>query len=61
MPQGKPAGIRCIQLTADFRCGIYSLPERPKVCAGLSPSESMCGKTRSQALAFLTRLEKATQ
>ena len=31
MPQGKPAGVRCVQLTDDNRCAIFGQPERPKV------------------------------
>ncbi|HEX2642113.1 MAG TPA: YkgJ family cysteine cluster protein, partial [Thermoanaerobaculia bacterium] len=29
MPDGKPAGVRCVQLTADNLCLIFGLPERP--------------------------------
>jgi len=60
MPSGKPAGERCVQLTADFTCAIYRLPNRPAVCAGLKPSEEMCGKNREEALSYLFMLEKAT-
>ena len=60
MPQGKPAGVRCVQLTADERCAIFGDPRRPAVCAGLRPSAEMCGDSREQALQFLDRLERAT-
>ncbi|MDF3983843.1 YkgJ family cysteine cluster protein [Luteibacter sp. PPL201] len=60
MPHGKPAGVRCVQLTADHRCAIFGRPERPKVCAGLRPESAMCGDDRVHALAWLARLEKAT-
>lgn len=60
MPQGKPAGVRCVQLTADERCAIFGDPRRPAVCAGLRPSAEMCGSSREQALQFLDRLERAT-
>jgi len=61
MPNGKPAGVRCIQLTQDNRCAIFGRPERPSFCAGLQASVEMCGGTREQALAWLGRLELATQ
>ncbi len=60
MPQGKPAGVPCVQLTDDLRCAIFGQPERPACCAGLAPSAEMCGTSRADALAWLTRLETAT-
>lgn len=60
MPHGKPAGVRCIQLTPDNRCAIFGRPERPAFCDGLRPSPDMCGETREQALAILARLERDT-
>ncbi len=61
MPGGKPAGVRCVQLTADDGCAIFGRPERPAVCASLAPSAEMCGSSREQALAWLSRLEASTQ
>lgn len=60
MPNGKPAGVRCVQLGDDFRCALFGRPERPAVCVSLRPSESMCGANRAEALEFLARLEAAT-
>lgn len=60
MPQGKPAGVRCIQLDAANRCAIFGMPERPAVCAGLKPSAPMCGADAAEAMHFLTRLEQLT-
>jgi hypothetical protein len=60
MPQGKPAGVRCVQLLPDYRCALFGRPERPAFCASLRPTEDMCGATRDEALAYLTRLEQAT-
>ena len=60
MPNGKPAGVRCIQLDAENRCLIFGRPERPAVCGSLRPSEEMCGTTRETALAWLTRLDVMT-
>jgi hypothetical protein len=60
MPEGKPAGVRCVQLTEDNRCKLFGHPSRPAVCSLLRPSEEMCGNSRSSALTYLTVLEKAT-
>lgn len=60
MPQGKPAGVRCVQLRDDDSCAIFGDPRRPAVCAGLKPGPEMCGATRDEALQFLRRLERAT-
>lgn len=61
MPDGKPAGVRCAQLTDDNRCRLFGLPERPAFCVGLRPSAEMCGETREAALVYLEHLELLTQ
>lgn len=60
MPQGKLAGVRCVQLDAGNRCLIFGRPERPSVCAGLMPTAEMCGDSREAAMLFLARLERET-
>ncbi|HEY5801107.1 MAG TPA: YkgJ family cysteine cluster protein [Burkholderiaceae bacterium] len=60
MPNGKPAGVRCIQLDEDNACRIFGSPLRPKVCGGLQPELAMCGPDRTHAMQFLTDLEAAT-
>jgi hypothetical protein len=61
MPEGKPAFVRCVQLTADNRCLIFGSAERPAVCASLRPGQEMCGAASEDAFARLTRLELATR
>lgn len=61
MPEGKPAGVRCIQLDEHERCRIFGQPERPPVCHSLQPEASMCGNDREQAIAWLSRLERLTR
>jgi hypothetical protein len=61
MPDGKPAGVPCVQLDADMRCRIFGHPERPAFCGGLQPSHDMCGDGVSHAMLWLTRLEVATR
>ena len=60
MPQGKPAGVRCVQLAEDNRCLIFGQPERPATCNALRPSAEMCGTTTADALVYLTWLEEVT-
>ncbi len=61
MPEGKPAGVRCVQLLVDFRCALFGLPERPDVCKNLRPTEEMCGPSRSAAMVYLAELEELTR
>lgn len=60
MPQGKPAGVPCVQLTDDRKCKLFGKPERPAVCLRLQPSEEMCGEKAEDAFRFLSLLEEAT-
>lgn len=61
MPQGKPAGVRCVQLDEANRCRLFGRPERPAFCGGLQPAAEMCGDSRAHALRWLSELEAATQ
>lgn len=61
MPDGKPAGVRCVQLDAQNGCRIFGRPERPAVCDGLKPSMEMCGTTQEHAIAWLAKLEVLTR
>ena len=60
MQGGKPAGVRCVQLTADLRCALFGRPERPAVCTSLRPSIGMCGGSAAEAMSILAALEAAT-
>lgn len=60
MPQGKPAGVPCVQLLPDLRCALFGKAERPAFCASLRPSDDMCGRDRDDALARLGAMERAT-
>ena len=55
MPEGKPAGVRCVQLTDDHRCALFGKPERPDVCNRLRASVEMCGTTAREAYDYLQR------
>lgn len=60
MPEGKPSGTRCIQLSPDNQCLIYGMPERPAVCASFPVMAGHCGADRDEALARLAELERMT-
>lgn len=61
MPNGKPAGVPCVQLDDDLRCKLFGKPERPAVCSALRPSAEMCGTSASEAFAILTEWERLTR
>jgi hypothetical protein len=61
MPGGKPAGVRCVQLTDDLRCALYGRPERPAFCVGLRPSPDLCGATAVEAMRLIAALEETTR
>jgi uncharacterized protein len=61
MPDGKPAGVACVQLDARGRCRLFGQPQRPAVCASLQPAPEMCGESRQQAMLWLARLDRLTR
>lgn len=61
MPCGKPAGIRCCNLTLENACSLFGSPERPGVCVALRPSDEMCGNGREEATRYLQWLEAETR
>ncbi|MDH4231698.1 MAG: YkgJ family cysteine cluster protein [Nitrospirota bacterium] len=50
MPNGKPAGIRCVCLTGENHCSLYGRDERPAVCSGYQATGEFCGSPRGEAL-----------
>ena len=60
MPDGKPAGVRCVQLMEDERCALFGDPRRPAVCASLQANAEMCGATREHALRWLGDISYST-
>ncbi len=61
MEDGKPAGVRCIQLSDDNRCRLFFSDLRPVVCGSLHPSSEMCGRNTAEAIQLLTELEQITR
>ena len=60
MPNGKPAGVRCLHLAADARCLLWGRPERPAICGGFRPEPAVCGSDREEALQLIATLERDT-
>ena len=60
-PQGKPAGVRCLNLSAENVCLIHGSVSYPAVCRNLTPEKEMCGNGRDEALEYLARLEEWTK
>lgn len=60
MPEGKPAGVACIQLDDQLGCKLFGRPERPAVCGGFKPMSDVCGRSRQDALWLIGELERQT-
>ena len=60
MPNGKPAGVRCVQLSDDNRCALYGDPRRPLVCIQFRAMPEVCGSSREEAMRLLAALERET-
>jgi len=60
MPEGKPAGVRCVQLDENNLCRLFGDPRRPSVCERFKFDASVCGEQREEALSILTWLEQDT-
>ncbi|MCE2573521.1 YkgJ family cysteine cluster protein [Motilimonas eburnea] len=60
MEQGKPAGVRCVQLNDDNLCRLFGQPERPQVCLDFKPCSIVCGDSNEVALVNLNELERNT-
>lgn len=61
MPHGKPAGVRCDNLTEDNRCRLFGRPERPSFCLAWLPAPELCGDSLGQALRNIAALEDQTR
>lgn len=61
MPNGKLAGERCANLSADNLCQLFGKPERPDFCAAFQAHESICGASMDEALSILQCLELETR
>ena len=60
MPDGKPAGVRCVQLSEKNLCLLFESDSRPAVCESFQAEFDTCGATNEEALINITSLEKET-
>lgn len=60
MPDGKPAGERCIHLSAVNLCNLFGMPERPAVCSGFKADSEVCGSDRDEAIRMIGWWEQMT-
>ncbi len=60
MPLGKPAGVRCLNLSKDNQCTVWGTPEYPPVCQGFKPELFVCGTSNADAFRLIATLEKLT-
>ena len=56
MPEGKPAGVRCIHLLENYQCALYNSPDKPKVCDDFKAEAEFCGSDREEAMRILGSL-----
>lgn len=61
MPDGKPAGVRCVNLSSEGLCVLWGKPEYPAVCRRFTPQKWVCGETAGEALSLISALERATR
>lgn len=57
MPQGKPAGVRCIHLDKQMRCELFNDPRRPQACGSFQAEPDFCGTTAEEAMSIMLTLE----
>ncbi len=60
MPEGKPAGMRCLHLTPANLCDLFGKPERPAVCGGFKADPEVCGADNEEAIRILGWWERMT-
>ena len=62
MPEGKPAGVPCVNLKADtLECSIWETDQYPQVCRAFVPGADVCGESRSEAIRLIGELELVTR
>ena len=61
MPNGKPAGIRCVQLNEKNLCQLFGSSERPLVCSTFQAEHIICGDNSEQAMQIITEWELITK
>lgn len=60
MPNGKPAGERCLHLSVANLCALFGSPERPAVCGAFAADPQVCGTSNDEAIRILGWWEQMT-
>lgn len=60
MPDGKPSGIRCVNLDDLNHCTVWQHPHYPAVCRDFIAKKDVCGGSSDEALQTLYVWEKLT-
>jgi Fe-S-cluster containining protein len=61
MPDGKPAGIPCLNLDDNNLCSIHEKDNFPAVCRNFKFDPDYCGQANEEAYERLTELEIMTK
>jgi hypothetical protein len=61
MPNGKLAGVRCVNLDDQNACRLHGSSSYPQVCKDFTPRRYICGKSNLEAYKKISILEKATE
>jgi len=59
-PNGKPAGVRCLQLNSEGLCSIFESDQRPEVCGSFQAEELFCGSDSAEAFVRIETIETMT-
>ena len=60
MPEGKPAGVPCVHLDAEYRCELFGDPRRPELCDAFTAEPAVCGVNRFEAMERIAVMELAS-
>ncbi len=61
MPDGKPAGVVCVNLEREtYLCRLWGTQDYPEPCRSFAADEEVCGRDRGQALELIAALEIET-
>jgi hypothetical protein len=61
MPDGKPVGVRCVNLDEAGLCRLWGGPDYPDVCRAFVPQRWVCGESASEAMRLIAELEVRTR
>lgn len=57
MPNGKPAGVKCLHLTTEGLCSLFNTSQRPEICSKFRAERAICGDKKEDAYRNIALLE----